>query len=196
MFPRSTQEPTVNRFIRTAVLAVTTLMAVPSMAQSPAAEVEQNAEEVVPHETPKNIITLRPKMWIIATQVGVGGTAGFAVEYERGLGDMFSVFVAPSLELVPFAMPGAELGARYFFSGDAPHGFAVGVQFAGTLFNFGTASALLLTPSAGVNYTGIWDSGFTMSVGAGVGYTLATAGSAAIPLGLTFPVRFALGWAF
>jgi hypothetical protein len=144
----------------------------------------------------KSVVHLRPRLWFISIGGLIGGTAGASLHYERALTPNVSIHGTPGLELTPFVAPHLDLGARYYLSGAAPHGFSVGGSLGGILVSVPGSSALLLTPSAGVNYNGIWDSGFSMSVGIGLGYTIATAGGLGVPAGITIPFTFGFGYAF
>jgi len=103
---------------------------------------------------PQNTITLNP-LALRFQQLGI--------EYERALGPVFSIYLAPqgaygrqggssSLSL------GAELGLRVFFLGKAPVGLWIGPELSGT---YGRQSS-----------GGVTRSGFGFGVGGGAGWTL------------------------
>lgn len=103
---------------------------------------------------PQNTITLNP-LALRSQQLGI--------EYERALGPVFSLYLAPqgsygrrggssSLSL------GGELGLRVFFLGKAPVGLWIGPEVSGT---YGRITS-----------NGVTRSGYGFGVGGGAGWTL------------------------
>ncbi len=174
------------------VVLVSSLVSTAALADEPASSGDS------PRSTaPRNSITVQSGIGFIFSSFGVGGTMPVSLQYERALGDHISVYVAPQILVpMPFFGIGGELGARYFFFGDAVHGFSVGAGVSGDYIGAVAGGSFLITPKAGVTYTGIWDSGFTMSVGLGIGYTVAAGAGAGLALGLTVPFTFGLGYSF
>jgi hypothetical protein len=134
------------------------------------------------------------------------------LQYERGLGQRFSFFVGPYAKVFnTFGVEGGELtevgldfGGRYFFRAHAPRGTWLGPQLGVAVASVTThegmsASGIGASAALLIGHTWIWNNGFSLSLGGGLGYATAegTAGDVTVSSSGIFPAaRLALGFAF
>ena len=133
---------------------------------------------------------------------------GYAhVQVERALSDRWSLYAGPHLRLYdgllteghePYRGYGVELGLRRYLSGAAPEGAWILARGVGALAT--TATPTRQTAPGGYvsllgGYTGIFDSGFVLSGGAGVQLIHYTVGEYGVE-GVFPALHTAVGWAW